>query len=1203
MSYRNSASSNNKYQEFDHESGDVGRKKSLVRPERLRIDQNHPRYHYTQVAQQEASHLKIQPSTTGLDPQVSNRSTNTHGSNHEVTNTLGPAVHGATVNSTLPNDYEDEEGIPLMEIHDSSPVGLKAGREVYGLNDESSGGAGLSSPSKNKVIANPKRPSKIVKDTPKGQVYPWKVYCYVITFWAPAPLLKLCGLPTKERQFAWREKMGMISCILYIGAFIAYIAFGFTTTVCTHNTIRTRNNKVSTGSLIINGRTYDLSKSTHPAAAGIPGGSNILYPPVNAGGMDASFLFQNVNGNCRNLIVPRDNTTIPTNGDDLAWYMPCRTFAQDGSTSPNTSTVYYPGWGCHTSASARDTYFGLKVDGDVYFTWDDIKDSSRNLVVYSGNVLDLDLINWISSDEVTYPKLFEQLRDDSTYKGHDISLVLTNSAERQAARCLTEIIKVGVIDSDTIGCLASSIVLYTSLVFILSVVFTKFFMACYFRWVISPKQGATTVDNKSMAERNKMIENWVDGKGLDDRIKTVPLKARANYKENKTNRQSVFHRAGGNVSAKNELSQYYNAPEALSKTFEYSTMTTQAALLNKGHFKKAARQSIYMNDASSSTDMLARPASSINPFDAFDEIYPVDGLSPDIIHASAVPQPPVEYQPFGYPLAHIISVVTCYSEDESSIRVTLDSVATTDFPNSHKLIAVVCDGDIVGSGNDRSTPDIVLSMMSDFVVQIDEVKPFSYVAVAQGTKRHNMAKIYAGFYKYNDETVPEKKQQRVPMIAIVKCGTPDEAGAAKPGNRGKRDSQIIIMSFLQKVMFDERMTELEYELLNSIWRVTGLMTEFYELVLFVDADSKIYPDSLTHMCAEMVKDPTIMGLCGETKIANKRASWVTAIQVFEYYISHHQAKAFESVFGGVTCLPGCFCMYRIKSPKGKNGYWVPILANPDIVERYSDNVVDTLHKKNLLLLGEDRYLSCLMLKTFPKRRQIFVPKAICKTVVPETFKVLLSQRRRWINSTVHNLMELILVNDLCGTFCFSMQFVVGIDLVGTLVLPAAIAFTIYVIIYAIVSKPTPILTLCLLAVIFGLPPLLIVITVSSLAYIVYFVIYIGALPIWNFVLPAYSFWKFDDFSWGETRLVEGDKGVHGDADGDFDSSKIFMRRWREFERERRNQEAALIQQNQAKYANPAHALHTLAVPDAAWDPTITNEKNVEDYSEGSSSTP
>jgi chitin synthase len=145
----------------------------------------------------------------------------------------------------------------------------------------------------------------------------------------------------------------------------------------------------------------------------------------------------------------------------------------------------------------------------------------------------------------------------------------------------------------------------------------------------------------------------------------------------------------------------------------------------------------------------------------------------------------------------------------------------------------------------------------------------------------------------------------------------------------------------------------------------------------------------------MSRDPLIMGLCGETKIANKADSWVTAIQgklvfhiyiftfffkytrslVFEYYISHHMSKAFESIFGGVTCLPGCFCMYRIIAPKGNR--YVPIFCASDIVEMYCENVVDTLHKKNLLLLGEDRYLTTLMLRTFPKRKMMFVPQAVC----------------------------------------------------------------------------------------------------------------------------------------------------------------------------------------------------------------------------------
>lgn len=86
------------------------------------------------------------------------------------------------------------------------------------------------------------------------------------------------------------------------------------------------------------------------------------------------------------------------------------------------------------------------------------------------------------------------------------------------------------------------------------------------------------------------------------------------------------------------------------------------------------------------------------------------------------------------------------------------------------------------------------------------------------------------------------------------------------------------MSFLQKVMFDERMTTFEYEFFNSLWRVTGVSPDRYEGVLCVDADTKVFPDSLARMTAAMHNDPEIMALCGETKIANKSETWVTMIQ-------------------------------------------------------------------------------------------------------------------------------------------------------------------------------------------------------------------------------------------------------------------------------------------------------------------------------------
>lgn len=106
---------------------------------------------------------------------------------------------------------------------------------------------------------------------------------------------------------------------------------------------------------------------------------------------------------------------------------------------------------------------------------------------------------------------------------------------------------------------------------------------------------------------------------------------------------------------------------------------------------------------------------------------------------------------------------------------------------------------------------------------------------------------------------------------MVKTGT--SAETTKPGNRGKRDSQLILMSFFQRVLFNDRFTELDYELFWKItWLMRGVTPDKFELVLMVDADTKVLPDSLKYMVAAMVNDITIMGLCGETRIANKRTS-------------------------------------------------------------------------------------------------------------------------------------------------------------------------------------------------------------------------------------------------------------------------------------------------------------------------------------------
>ncbi|CAO0790831.1 unnamed protein product [Mucor circinelloides] len=1032
----------------------------------------------------------------------------------------------------------------------------------------------------------------------------WKTFCYFVTCCCPPPVLKAMGKKDKSAQMAFREKMGLVTIILGIMAFVGFLTFGFTQVVCPRPPLSFRVETINSGYVVIHGWAYLLASwNDHPPIAGVTDkATNVIYDPINAGGKDASFLFQNINQHCASIITTKTSGAVVGQGDTPS-YFPCHLIERNQFPS---SSLYTNHSACHLNPTTRSIFDAMRDKGvlnengnydkagRVYYDWNDVN-TTAHLAVYNSYVLNLDLLQSLPQSLFTVPTdglIQSILQNASAFGGQDITHTVATHKTTESitwkaeAECLLDTIKVGEIDTKSVGCIASDVVLYTSLIVILGVILVKFGLAVIFGWFLSwklgnfRKEGRTSY--KDRMRRDLEIEDWTTGIN-------VPAEA---------------------IRPHTPQQQYYNSPQMTKKKsiIPRKSRFTQPDT-GSMHFNAIERPGsaiwkqsttgsrIFGNHVNSSTGILSpRPTGSTSENSRSVTASPLSRRSSETSRSSqtqssqltascpyelsphAVPQPKPEYMPFGFALTHTICLVTCYSEGEEGLRTTLDSIATTDYPNSHKLILVVADGIITGHGNSMSTPDICISMMQDFLVEPDSVEACSYVAIADGTKRHNMAKIYAGFYKYDDKTVDGDSQQRVPMITIVKCGTPEEQEReAKPGNRGKRDSQVILMSFLQKVMFDERMTELEYEFFTNIWRISGVSPDKYEIVLMVDADTKVYPDALSRLISCMVNDSEVMGLCGETKIGNKTDSWVSMIQVFEYYISHHQSKAFESIFGNVTCLPGCFCMYRIKAPKGNNGHWVPILANPDIIEHYSENVVDTLHKKNLLLLGEDRYLSTLMLKTFPRRKMLFVPQAVCKTVVPDSFMVLLSQRRRWINSTIHNLMELVFVRDLCGTFCFSMQFVVFMELVGTLALPAAISFTMYLIILACIGQPA-VLSLILLALILGLPAVLIVMTSRKLVYVGWMFIYLFSLPIWNFVLPTYAYWHFDDFTWGETRKVEGEgKDNHGDKEGEFDSSQITMKKWTEFERERKIKEAearsrALVQQH-------------LSSPLSRWSPT------------------
>ncbi|EMR62469.1 putative chitin synthase 8 protein [Eutypa lata UCREL1] len=483
----------------------------------------------------------------------------------------------------------------------------------------------------------------------------------------------------------------------------------------------------------------------------------------------------------------------------------------------------------------------------------------------------------------------------------------------------------------------------------------------------------------------------------------------------------------------------------------------------------------------------------------------------------------------------VMCQIPAYTEDEDSLRRAIDSAARMKYDDKRKLLVIICDGMIIGQGNDRPTPRIVLDILG--VSETVDPEPLSFESLGEGLKQHNMGKVYSGLYEVQGHIVP--------FLVVVKVGKPSEV--SRPGNRGKRDSQMVIMRFLNRVHYNLSMSPLELEMYHQIRNIIGVNPTFYEFMLQIDADTVVAPDSATRMVASFLHDTRLIACCGETALTNAKSSFITMIQVYEYYISHNLTKAFESLFGSVTCLPGCFSMYRIRAAEtGK-----PLFVSREVVENYSQIRVDTLHMKNLLHLGEDRYLTTLLLKHHSKYKTKYIFTAHAFTIAPDSWAVFLSQRRRWINSTVHNLMELMTTGQLCGFCCFSMRFIVFVDLLSTIVQPVVVGYLTYLIVLiATQSSVLPITAFIMLGAIYGLQAIIFILR-RKWEMIGWMILYILALPVFSFALPLYAFWHMDDFSWGNTRVITGEQGkkIVVSDEGKFDPASIPRKKWEEYQSE------------------------------------------------------
>ncbi len=163
----------------------------------------------------------------------------------------------------------------------------------------------------------------------------------------------------------------------------------------------------------------------------------------------------------------------------------------------------------------------------------------------------------------------------------------------------------------------------------------------------------------------------------------------------------------------------------------------------------------------------------------------------------------------------------------------------------------------------------------------------------------------------------------------------------------------------------------------------GTKRATHDIVIFIDSDSFIEPQAVRHL-VKYFSIPEVGAVSGHTDVWNDDTNMITQMQALRYYISFKIYKAAESIFGNVTCCPGCCSAYR-------RTYLM------EFIEPW-------LHQKFLgreCTFGDDRSLTNYMLRN---HYAVYSSEAKAYTVVPETFGKYMRQQQRWKKSWVRETM-------------------------------------------------------------------------------------------------------------------------------------------------------------------------------------------------------
>jgi len=307
---------------------------------------------------------------------------------------------------------------------------------------------------------------------------------------------------------------------------------------------------------------------------------------------------------------------------------------------------------------------------------------------------------------------------------------------------------------------------------------------------------------------------------------------------------------------------------------------------------------------------------------------------------------------------NIVSIIPMYSETKEQVEGTIFSIIDKNkCINCKNLLCIISDG----------KKSNLIETFTQILLQYD----INYISWK------NDENILSVTYGYINET---------PCLFLN-----------KKNNMGKRDSLIIgydIFNIPRNNIPDKNIL-LRNNIRDNISTLFDIRD--FKYMFCTDADSIITENSFNFLIETLEKRNSI-ACCGlvVTDFSEGQWNFWTILQNFQYLFGQYVRRNAESLYGKVTCLPGCITMFKVHS-----------IAN-QAIEMYSE----LPHKNDLLktivqLLGTDRRLTNSFLFQNIDVYTVFDSRAKCLTIPPNNCYPYITQRRRWGSNSYFNTLYII----------------------------------------------------------------------------------------------------------------------------------------------------------------------------------------------------